>query len=343
MLSYPQTLDLISKEKYTIAVSGTHGKTTTTAMVASILIDAGLDPSVIVGSLMKHPDGSESNFIAGKSKYLIVEADEYKKSFHNLHPHILVINNIDEDHLDFYKDLADIQNSFAELAKRIPADGFLVCNTSDPHVQPVIKQVTCKVIDYGSKKSEIKLKIPGEHNRSNARAVLAVAEALGIDQKKAEQTLEQFSGVWKRFEYKGETANGALVYDDYAHNPQKIKAALAGARELFPKKRIVVVFQPHLYSRTKLLLEIFATSFADADEIILLPIFAAREVHDQSISSEVLAERMGVHHVGGVSCKTEAETEQYLRKTLTKNDVLITAGAGEAFKVGENLLDKKGK
>jgi UDP-N-acetylmuramate--alanine ligase len=331
MLTYPETLNIISKEKYTIAVSGTHGKTTVTAMVAKVMIDAGLDPTVIVGSLI-----GDTNFIMGQSKYLVVEADEYKKSFHNLEPSILVINNLDLDHLDFYKDLADIQDSFLHLAKKLPVDGFLICNTKLPNLKPIIENVKCKVIDYSELELKEKLLVPGEHNRQNAKTAFAVAKVLNIDLKKAESSLAQFAGTWRRFEYKGKTKTGALVYDDYAHNPQKVKAALQGAREMFPDKRIVVVFQPHLFSRTKLLLNEFATAFGDADEIILTPIFPAREVFDPTISSEILAERIRTTPVR--SFPDFASIVSYLQTSLGPNDVLITMGAGEQYKIGEVLL-----
>jgi UDP-N-acetylmuramate--alanine ligase len=400
ILTYPETLNIISKEKYTIAVSGTHGKTTVTAMVAKVMIDAGLDPTVIVGSLLNCPAPSESfspfngvpnhsenvlmnrgkeekfesNFVMGKSKYLVVEADEYKKSFHNLEPSILVINNLDLDHLDFYKDLADIQDSFLHLAKKLPADGFLICNTKLPNLQPVIAGVRCKVIDYSEFEMKEKLLVPGEHNRQNAKTALAVAKVLGVDLKKAELSLAQFSGTWRRFEYKGKTSYGALVYDDYAHNPQKVRAALQGARELYPDKKITVVFQPHLFSRTKLLLNEFAGAFTDADEVILAPIFPARELFDASISSEILAEKIKEHNRPGSQthhpaltkagkgegnsafsslvkeeCHSDGEVVvlsfpdfdsiiSYLKTSLGPNDVLITMGAGEQYKIGDNLL-----
>jgi UDP-N-acetylmuramate--alanine ligase len=345
MLTYPQTLNIISKEKYTIAVSGTHGKTTGTAMVAKVMIDAGLDPTVIVGSLI-----GDTNFIMGQSKYLVVEADEYKKSFHNLEPSILVINNLDLDHLDFYKDLADIQDSFLHLAKKLPADGFLICNKKLPNLQLVINNVECKIVDYSGLEMKEKLLVPGEHNRENAKTALGVAVALGIDLEKAKQSLAKFSGTWRRFEFKGKAKSGALIYDDYAHNPQKVRAALRGAREMFPDKRIIVAFQPHLFSRTKLLLNEFATSFSDADEILLAPIFPAREVFDPTISSEILAERISASSslvkeelhsddkVVVLSFKNFSDIENYLKSTLGPNDVLITMGAGEQYKIGESLL-----
>lgn len=366
LLTYPQTLNIFSKEKYTIAVSGTHGKTTTTAMIAKVLIDAGLDPTVIVGSLLKNDaDGkTESNFIMGKSKYLVVEADEYKKSFHNLEPSIMVITNIDEDHLDFYKDLADIQNSFLHLAQKLPADGFLICDKKLPNLQPVISGVKCRVIDYSEVKLLEKLLVPGEHNRQDARAAVAVGQALGVDLVKANKSVSQFAGTWRRFEYKGKTRAGTLVYDDYAHNPQKVRAAIAGARELYPENRIIVVFQPHLFSRTKLLLNEFAKSFSQADEVLLAPIFPAREAFDPTISSEILAkeiiksERENRGHEGGRTLFLSEENGlslnehdspvrafsdfesiiSHLKSTLKNDDVLITMGAGEQYKIGDTLL-----
>ncbi len=333
--TYPQMLGLVSKDKYTIAISGTHGKTTTTAMVAKILIDAGLDPTVIVGSLLD----KNTNFISGKSKYLVVEADEYKKSFHNLYPSILLINNLDEDHLDFYKDLADIQDSFAEVAKKLPTDGFLITNTDDDHVAPVLRHTKAKVIAYQNEKLLVSLKMPGEHNRSNARAALTVALSLGIDRNVAQKSLSEFGGVWRRFEYKGTTFSGVIVYDDYAHNPQKVRALLSGAREYFGKdRRIIVVFQPHLFSRTKQLFQQFVEAFVDADIIILAPIFPAREAFDPTISSEMLAAEISKNHSNIHSFKTLDEIEAYLSTILKKDDVLITVGAGEAYKIGENLL-----
>jgi UDP-N-acetylmuramate--alanine ligase len=367
MLTYPETLGFISREKYTIAVSGTHGKTTTTAMVAKVMIDNGLDPTVIVGSLIHHPgyqnnhpslekEGKgdlDTNFIFGQSKYLVVEADEYKKSFHNLEPSVMVITNIDEDHLDFYKDLVDIQNSFLHLAKKIPKDGFLICNTKLPNLQPIIKGVRCTVMDYSEIKLINKLLVPGEHNREDARAAVAVGQALGVDIKKADLAVSKFTGTWRRFEYKGKTKEGVLVYDDYAHNPQKVRAALQGARELYPNKNIIVVFQPHLFSRTKLLLNEFAKSFADADEVILTPIFPAREAFDPTISSEVLANAIkktqkSSSPLNGVPNRSEDVSVfsfsdfqsiiTYLKTHLKKDDVVITMGAGEQYKIGEALL-----
>ena len=334
ILTYPESLKEVSKNKYTIAVSGTHGKTTTTAMIAKIMIDAGLDPTVIVGSFLK---GHESNFIAGKSKYFVVEACEYRKSFLNIKPTIALITNIDNDHLDFYKDIADIQNAFREFVSHLGKDNYLIANIKDKTIIPVLKDLNTNIInskDFFDK--ELKLKIPGEHNKEDASFALAVVNILGIAKEKAKKSLEEFVGTWRRFEYKGETKNGVLIYDDYGHHPTEIKATLSGAREFFGKKKIFVAFQPHLYSRTKILLNDFVTAFGDADEILVAPIFAAREKFDPSITSEILVDK--INNTKALSFKNFVDIENYLLENLKKDDVLITIGAGDIYKIGESLL-----
>ena len=333
MITYPQALHEVSKNKYTIAISGTHGKTTTTAMIAKIMMDAGLDPTVIVGSLLKD---IKSNFVAGKSKYLVVEACEYRKSFLNIEPTIAVITNIDNDHLDFYKDINDIQNAFGEFASKVPKGGFVVCNPQDKMVKPAIKELSCKIVDACEFRNEkIKLKVLGEHNKKNSDIALAVAHLLGIPKNKANKSLEDFSGTWRRFEYKGETKSGAVVYDDYGHHPTEIKASLKGAREMFPEQKITVVFQPHLFSRTKLLLNDFAKSFNDVNKVILAPIYPAREPFDSTISSEILAKKIGKK---ASSFKDFASIEKHLIDSLSKGDILITMGAGDVYKIGQNII-----
>ena len=336
-ISYAEALSLVSKDKFTIAVSGTHGKTTTTAMTAKILMDAGMDPTVIIGSLLKE---TNSNFVAGKSRYLVVEVDEYQRKFLEVTPRILVITNIDEDHLDYFRDIGDIQEAFAALVARVPEDGAIVTNLSLQNVTPVLSAARASVLDYGSLLlKDLRLKFPGEHNRQNARAALTVAAFLGVPQEQALHSLSEFSGTWRRFEYLGKTKNGALVYDDYAHNPQKVAALLSGAREMFPKNRIVAVFQPHLYSRTKTLFDDFASSFNDADEIMLLPIFAARERFDGSINSEQLAEAIqkGYQNKKVKTFKSFEEIAASL-KEASKDTVIFTIGAGDIYKLAGPLI-----
>lgn len=335
MKSYPEMLEEISRDKYTVAISGTHGKTTTTAMIAKLLIDAKLDPTVIVGSILKD---TKSNFIAGKSKYFVVEACEYRRSFLNIHPTILVITNIDNDHLDYYKDLTAIQKAFAEMVAKVPKNGYIVTNATDKNIRPALKEAKGKVVDYAEFRSKaLKLQVPGAHNRENAVAALAVAHILEIEKKKAVTSVENFSGTWRRFEYKGKTKKGILVYDDYGHHPTEIAATLSGARELFPKQKIRVVFQPHLFSRTKLLFKEFVGAFSFADEVLLLPIYPAREPFDPSISSEMLSDAIKEKHKPSHSFESFEAVEKYLTETAKKGDVVITMGAGDVHKVAERL------
>jgi len=348
-LTYPQALGLISAEKYTIAVAGTHGKTTTTAMIAEMMIAASLSPTVVVGSLLKQKNTESSfpggtNFIAGDSKYLVVEACEYQRSFLNLSPRIAVITNIDNDHLDYYKDFTDIQSAFAEFISKVPDDGFVVCDKKDLRLELVLGQTKATVVDYKNFLERISssgLTVPGHHNLLNASAALAVGEILQIAEKTSLEALLGFSGVWRRFEPKGEMETGALVYDDYAHHPTEIEAALAGAREFMSNRqmtgKLFAVFQPHLYSRTKILKEDFATKLALADEIIMAPIYAAREPADPTISSEILAEAIARKNPNVRVLRDFAEIAEALRTDTEEGDLIMTIGAGDIYKVGEDL------
>jgi UDP-N-acetylmuramate--alanine ligase len=342
VLNYSQAIGLISKDFDTIAISGTHGKTTTTAMTAKVLIDSNLSPTVIVGSLMKDSFGNETNFINGGSKYLVIEADEYKKSFLSLYPKILAITNIDEDHLDFYKDLDDIQDAFIELVKRVPQDGYLICNKNNQNLKRVIEQAKCNVIDYGDIQLDYDLKVPGSHNRENAKVAIAIGQSIGLNNKESSKILSSFENVWRRFEYKGEMESGAKVYDDYAHNPQKVNAVLSGAKEYFGKdKRIIAVFQPHLFSRTKTLLNEFSKSFDSADTVVLSPIYSAREEFDPSISSNDLAEKLLENKKDVKFFETFDQIIEFLKYNTKKDDIVILIGAGDIYKISDNLLQKK--
>jgi len=269
-----------------------------------------------------------------------VEACEYKKSFLNLNPKIIVITNIDNDHLDYYGNLENVKKAFGEFAAKLPKEGYLVCDPNDENLKDIIKEAKFKIIDYTKVNNNFSLKIPGEHNIKNAQAAMAVAEILGVDSKKSENSLESFEGTWRRFEFKGETKNGVLVYDDYGHHPTEIKATLKGAREFFGGKKIWCVFQPHLYSRTKLLLDDFGKSFGDVDEIILADIYAAREPKDEGINSKILAEEITKN--GGKARYMESFDKiiGFLIENAKKGDVIITIGAGDVFKIGEDLLKK---
>ena len=317
VLSYFEALGIFAREYTVIAISGTHGKTTTTAMVAEILESAGLDPTVIVGSFVKK---FGSNFKAGKSEYLVVEADEYMRHLLNFHPYIGVITNIEKDHLDYYKDLADLQNAF---------DQFLA-------------QSENKITDYAAYLPKVpKLSVPGEHNRLDAAAALAVADILKIPEAVAQKALQNFAGTWRRLEKRGALPSGAIIYDDYAHHPTEVIASLQALRELYPKgeKKIHILFQPHLYSRTKAFWKEFTIAFDEADMVAFLPIYFAREAPDPEVTSEKLAQEISLHKPNTISFSDFDSAEKYFRSAnLGPNDIFVTMGAGEAYKVGDNLM-----
>ena len=327
VMSYAEALGLFAKDYKVIAISGTHGKTTTTAMVADILIDAGLDPTVIVGSMVKK---FGSNFRLGGSEpvrpdgrsggYLVVEADEYNRHMLHLHPYIGVITNIEADHLDCYKDLDDIKKAF---------DQFLT-------------QSENKISNYDEYLSKVpKLLVPGEHNRKNAALALAIADFLNIGEKVAQKSLSEFTGTWRRLEKRGMTEAGTIIYDDYAHHPTEVRASIEGLRELYPSdvKKITIIFQPHLYSRTKALFDDFAKCFHGADKIVLLPIYFAREDPDESISSGKLAEAVCQNGDKAIAFTDFELAEEYLKgQIFGKDDIFVTMGAGEAYKVADKLF-----
>lgn len=340
VLTYPETLGLLSENFYTVAVSGTHGKTTTTAMLAQILMAADKDPTVIVGSLLAE---QHSNFIAGDSDLLVVEACEYRRSFLHLHPDTLIVTNIDTDHLDYFAGLADIQDAFRELAHQVVDDGYIICNPEDPKVAPAVSPAGATVVDFADISLDGELKVPGEHNRENARAACAAAEKLGVELPSATQSVRNFSGTWRRAQEKGRV-NGAIVYDDYGHHPTEISSTLAGFSQRFPGRKIVVAFQPHLYSRTKKLLDEFAGSFSDADEVVVLPIYAAREAPDPEVSSELLVSRLKEEGVSVQLAADFSEAAEILEGFADDSTLLVTQGAGDVYQVADKLVtDQKNK
>lgn len=342
ILSYPQMLGIVTADKKTVAVSGTHGKTTTTAMIAKILIETHKDPSVIIGSFLVE---SNSNIIVGKSDIFVVEACEYERSFLNIKPKILVITNIDADHLDYYKDLSDIESAFADLVCQ--TENFIVCNPNDASVKNVLQKNpelkhSTKIIDYSKYLEKVpKLLVAGNHNRMNAAAALALAEILEIPEGTATDALAQFQGTWRRLEKKGVTPEGMILYDDYAHHPTEIEASLQALRELYPQgeKKITVLFQPHLYSRTKALFDDFAKSFKGADKVLMLPIYFAREAKDESVSSDKLAEAVRLAGENAEAFSSFELAENAIKTLdLGPTDVFVTMGAGEAHKVADKVF-----
>jgi len=331
--TYPEMLGVVSKGSYTIAISGTHGKTTTTAMTADVLVDGGLKPTAIVGSLVSR---YKSNFIPGAEKYFLVESCEYKRSFLNINPNILAITNLEEDHLDYYKDLAEIQEAFADLAYRVPTDGFLVCDPSDPNIRAVLENSNTTVVDY-TKMPMFDMKVPGIHNKQNAQVAYAIGQLLNVSDEKITESLKNFSGTWRRFEYKGETKKGALVFDDYAHHPRELQVTLQTLREKYPDKKLTVIFQPHLFSRTKSLLEDFAKSFTGIDRAIVLPIYAAREKEDAEISHNILVSSIQKETSNAEAMNSFREVAGAL-ESAGSEDVIMTMGAGDVYKVAEQLV-----
>lgn len=338
VVNYFEALGQVANEYYLIAVAGSHGKTTTTAMITDILEEAGLDPTAIIGSLRSK---TKSNFRAGKSKYAVVEACEYKRDYLHLAPDVLVITNLEWEHVDYYKDLADVQSAFRELALKVPEDGAIVTNVTDPNIAPVIAGLSTNIIDYRPLIDlTLKLRQPGMHTRMNAAAARGAAEFLGIETTKVNEALEWFAGTWRRFEYKGEV-NGAPVYDDYGHHPTELRATFAGVRELYPDHKLKVVFQSHTYSRTHELFADFVTVLATADEVSLLPIYAAREENQWGVSSEKLAAAI----VGqGTPCtvyETIPACALAVKESLSyeKKEVVLVIGAGAVTEVATLLTE----
>ncbi len=342
VLSYAQMLGEVSKSKKTIAICGTHGKTTTTAMIAHMMIKLGLSPSVIVGSLMKYEHDEvveKTNFIPGTSDYLVAESCEYKKSFLNINPSVVCITNIDADHLDFYGNVENIIASFKEFIAKLPPDGIVIADMLDENSVKAVEGCGKKVIDSRAfLDMSLGLKVPGLHNKQNASVALAVSSYLGIALPAAKEALKSFGGTWRRFEYKGTTSTGALVYDDYAHHPHEIKATLNGAREAFPDKKITVVFEPHLYSRTKEHFESFAEVLAQFDTVYLTDIYAAREKFDGSISSGLLIDKIKEKNQNAFYISEFENIAKRIHETTTDTDVVITMGAGSIGELAEILI-----
>ena len=340
-LSYFKMLGQVSLGKRTVAVAGTHGKTTTTGMLASILRDAGASPTAIVGSLVKD---FGSNYLHGDSDLFVVEACEYRDHLLELSPLILVITNLEWDHTDWFPSLQVLQATFRRAIEQVPADGAIITNPSNPNIAPLLASAKGKVIDY-TKEPAYELRLPGEFNQMNARAAAAAARVAfpQIENTTIYDSISNFQGTWRRFEYKGKTERGAEVYDDYAHHPTAVRETLRALRakisEVTPRGKVFVAFHPHLYSRTRDLLDEFSTAFADADEVYIAPIYAAREIDDGSISSAMLAERVNTNGTHARAA-TFAEIEYALSTEPKEGDVIMTMGAGDIYKVADTLVQK---
>lgn len=356
-ITYSKAVGLLSENYRTISVCGTHGKTTTTALSAAALIAAKKDPTVIVGSLVKELGGR--NYRVGKGSFLVVESCEHFRNFLTYNPEIIVITNIEADHLDYYKDLADYKNAFRTFIGKLPENGLLIANGDDPNVKDILKNFRkSKIVLYGRSEkndyrlagnkifsgkkmiAEINLKIPGDHNLMNAAAVVALASEKKLSMNAVTKALCSFRGSARRFELKG-IVNKTHIIDDYAHHPTEISVTLKALREKYGKKsRILCIFQPHQYSRTRLLLKDFARSFADADEVIIPNILRVRDTSSdvESITPEKLVREISKNHRRVRYLKNFKATEAYAKKHLRNFDVIITMGAGDVWKIADALV-----
>jgi len=365
-------LGRLMEDKIGIAIAGTHGKTTTTAMTAWVLSQLGRDPSFIVGGVV---DNLGVNAHAGKGKTFVIEADEYDNMFLGLKPQIEVVTSVEHDHPDFFPTLDSMFQAFEKFVKLLPRDGTLIVCAEDPGAVALLKHLGKDgrtLVSYGvqsemtintplwvqardvqsnerggfdfvatsnlaSKTSvsiKVSLQVPGQHNVRNALAVLAVIGVLGLSRRKAAQALAEFTGTGRRFELRGEV-NGIKLFDDYAHHPTEIRATLSGARARFPQARIWAVWQPHTYSRTKTLFLDFAHAFKDANEVIVTEVYAAREPQEEFTSAEIVS---AMPHLSAHYIKTLPEVTEHLLKNLQPGDVVLVLSAGDADQVCTDVL-----
>jgi UDP-N-acetylmuramate--alanine ligase len=358
--------------KYGIAVAGMHGKTTTTSMIAAVLAAGGLDPTVVVGGRV---DAMGSNARLGKSHYLVAEADESDRSFLKLSPILAVVTNLDREHMDCYRDLEDVERAFEQFMESVPFYGMVVVCQDDERLRAMLPRLTRRAVTYGTHPDsdfcvncgprgrgggsdgprsrfsvsyrgkslgDFELHVPGAHNVLNATAAVAVGIGLDVPADKIREALAHFRGVDRRFQTKG-SAEGVTVIDDYGHHPTEIRATLAAAREC-GFERVHVVFQPHRYTRTQLLLEDFATAFADADSVFVLDVYAASEAPIPGVTGEALARR--VQELGGkdaVYVASFAEAADAVSKLARSGDMVLTLGAGNVSHLGPQILEQLGQ
>ncbi|MFZ3063979.1 MAG: UDP-N-acetylmuramate--L-alanine ligase [Nitrospirota bacterium] len=349
--------------KYGIAVAGAHGKTTTTSIIATVLVRGNIDPTVVIGGKL---NSFGTNAKLGQGDFLVAEADESDGSFLKLSPTIAVVTTIDEEHLDYYKNLDAIKKAFLSFINKVPFYGLAVLCLDDKNIQDIIPSVekryvtygfsaqadfaakdielkgfesSFKVINRGKELGRFKLNMPGLHNVYNALSAVAVGLELEIDIDAIKKAFAEFSGVQRRFQVKGEI-NGVMVVDDYGHHPTEIKATLAAAKSGWDK-RTIVIFQPHRYTRTKDLMKDFATAFYQADVLILTDIYAAGETPIEGVTGERLYETIKGHgHKEVMFIKNKNEIPDYVFKMLKKDDIVITLGAGDVYKIGGEIVER---
>jgi UDP-N-acetylmuramate--alanine ligase len=354
--------------KYGIAVAGMHGKTTTTSMVAAVLAGGGLDPTVVVGGRV---DAMGSNARLGKSEYLVAEADESDRSFLKLSPILAVVTNIDREHMDCYRNMRNVKRAFLDFMDRVPFYGMVVVCNDDPLLRRMLRQIQRRAVTYGTRRGsdfhiklgesvlnpgeyrpvsrfqvtfekkplgEFRLHVPGLHNVLNATAAVAVGIGLDVNVDQIREALENFRGVDRRFQMRGSAA-GVTVIDDYGHHPTEVRATLAAARQCGFRK-IHVVFQPHRYTRTQLLMDEFANAFRDADTLFILDIYAASEAPIEGITSEALARRIQDAGQQARYAPSFAEAAEAVIAAAQEGDMILTLGAGNVSQLGPMILEK---
>ncbi len=337
-ISYFEALGEMSASKKTIVVAGTHGKTTTTAMLGQALEEAGVDPTVIVGSRV--PAFDNRNIRIGHSEWLVAEGCEYRRSFLHMQPFGIVLLNCELEHIDYYKNEADYLSAYHDLVTKIPEDGFLVYNANDKNCREISQ--ACKGKKIGIKPSDgetLELSVPGQFNQLNAAHALEAAKQVTENGDKAKEGIEAFTGTARRMEMKGEK-DGVMLIDDYGHHPTEVKATLKALKEAHSNRRLICVFQPHQYSRTHELLEDFAHAFNSAEMVIIPNIFEARDTDEDKakISAEKLVETISQSHSSCHFGNGPEKTLETLKKEAKKSDLIVTMGAGDVYKIGEAFL-----
>lgn len=354
--------ELMREYPRSIAVAGTHGKTTTTSMVSLIMLEAGLDPTIHIGGELEAIGGTTR---IGGGRFFIAEACEYTGSFLKFHPYLAVLLNMEFDHADYFRDMDHIKETFVKFASLVPKDGYIVACADDAGVMSVLDMTDCNKVTYGIKTAgctwsasdityddlgcagyrlmhnneavaEIKLGVPGIQNVSNSIAAIAACSIMGCSIETAREALRKFTGTHRRFEFKG-SAGGIKVIDDYAHHPTEVRVTLRAARNC-EQTRVLCIFQPHTYTRTKFLMEDFAVAFDDADLVLLADIYAAREPDTGEVHSGMLADRINGHGGKAIHMKNFDAIVGYLKEVARPGDLIITMGAGDIYKVGEMFL-----
>lgn len=341
--NYAQAIGAITKQYKTITISGSHGKSTTTALSALVLEEGYRDPMVIAGTKIK--DFGHSNFRHGQGGYLVLEADEWNKSFLHYTPHIAIVTNIDAEHLDTYKNVEKIEKTFSQFLKKVSEDGIIIANADDERLARVAGAFGNKVRWYSMGDSAVSavrkvLRVPGEHNISNALAALTLGRAMGIPDTHILKALSRFSGCWRRFEFKG-LLHGAHIFSDYGHHPTEIKATIAAARDRFPMRRVWCVYQPHQFQRLQYLWNDFLGAFDLADRVCFLPVYdvAGREVKSAKykVNSSRLSKAIAKRGKNVRYAANFKKAERMLREEVKAGDVVLVMGAGDIYTLADKL------